>query len=418
GYTSEHVQADGTLSTGMVFGESCIIEYHEPAAVRGEGSLELEKLAHAYRMVSQVKSGSCNVDVFCSEGSNWVPERNAVVRIRVIISSGAGYCTGTLMNNTAQNCRGYILTAFHCTEQSVDANFSSYVFRFNYQRDACNTGSATGTDITGCVRRAGSQDQGGQFGSDYSLLEMIAPVPASFNPYWAGWDNSDIAPTSGVCMHHPAGDVKKVSTYTAPATSTTWAGFTNGSHWQVYWAATANGHGVTEPGSSGSPLFDQNKRVVGTLTGGASCCTDNGCNPPPTGPGYPDKFGKMSYHWFDLNPNPTAEWLYYWLAPVGNPTTLDGTSDPCGNIGVEEIGAVVPEVFPNPASGLLSVRLPQALTNAERIEVQDLTGRLVHAQRVAASNTTIDVSGWERGCYLLNVIGDGARSGSVKVVVE
>ncbi|MBL0125939.1 MAG: hypothetical protein IPP83_00485 [Flavobacteriales bacterium] len=62
GSTAAHVQADGSFTTDMVYGDACTVEYHEPAAVRGEGSLHLEKVAHAYRMVAQVKSGTCEVD--------------------------------------------------------------------------------------------------------------------------------------------------------------------------------------------------------------------------------------------------------------------------------------------------------------------------------------------------------------------
>ena len=47
----------------------------------------------------------------------------------------------------------------------------------------------------------------------------------------------------------------------------------------VVFEQTANGHAVTEGGSSGSPLFNQNKQIVGTLSGGSSSCEKpNGAN--------------------------------------------------------------------------------------------------------------------------------------------
>ncbi len=417
GYTSAHVQSDGMLSTGMIKGESCVIEYHEPAAVRGEGVLDLVRVAHAYRFAEQLKSDACEVDVNCGEGSGWANERDAVVRIRVVIPSGAGYCTGTLMNNTANDCKGYVLTAFHCTQESVEANYGAYTFRFRYQRTTCATGSATGNDMTGCVRRAGSQDEGGQFGSDYSLVELNASIPASYAPYWAGWDVTEAAPTSGVCIHHPDSDVKKISTYSATATSTSWAGFTSGSHWQVYWVGTANGHGVTEPGSSGAPLFDQNKRVVGTLTGGASCCTVNGCNPPPTGPDYPDKFGKMGYHWWENNPNPTIEELHWWLAPVGNPDHQNGSASPCTPIGMEEMGMPTPEVFPNPTSSTVTMRVPGIQDLGAQLIVSDVTGRVVHRERVNDATTVMDVRAWGTGVFFITLSAQGRRPSSVRVGV-
>ena len=416
GYTSAHVQADGIFTTEMTHGDACTIEYYEPAAVRGEGSLHLDRVAHAYRMIVQEKSDACEVDVNCSEGAAWTDQRDAVVRIRVVIPSGAGYCTGTIMNNTANNCKGYILTAFHCTEESVDANYGSYQFRFRYQYPGCASGSATGSNLAGCVRRAGSQDGGGNTGSDFTLLELTSSIPASYEPYWAGWDISDAGAQGGVSIHHPDSDVKKISTFTNTAVSTTWSGLTNGSHWRVNWVATANGAGVTEPGSSGSPLFNPLKRVVGTLTGGASCCTANGCG-NGTGPNSPDYYGKISYHWEDLNPNPTEEELHWWLSPIGFPAYQEGSRNPCGPIGMDELALIAPEVFPNPAQDHITVRLPEALHAVDRLLITDITGRVMFDDRTSASSMEIDTRGWSAGSYLLTAFANGTRTGSVKVQV-
>ncbi len=416
GYTAVHVQADGAFTTEMTYGDACTIEYFEPAAVRGEGSLHLDRVAHAYRMVLEEKSDACEVDVNCSEGAAWTDQRDAVVRIRVVIPSGAGFCTGTIMNNTANDCKGYILTAFHCTEESVDANYGSYQFRFRYQYPGCASGSATGSNLAGCMRRAGSQDGGGTTGSDYTLLELTSSIPASYEPYWAGWDISESGAQGGVSIHHPDSDVKKISSFTNTAVSTTWSGLTSGSHWRVNWVSTANGAGVTEPGSSGSPLFNPLKRVVGTLTGGASCCTLNGCG-TGTGPNAPDYYGKISYHWWENNPNPTEEELHWWLSPIGFPAFQDGSRNPCGPIGMIELASVTPEVYPNPANDHIMVRLPDALRDADRIQVTDLTGRVVHDDRMSGTAMEIDTRNWKAGSYLLGAFSDDVRSGSVKLMV-
>ena len=418
GYAAIHVQPDGSFSTEPIFSDACIIEYHEPAEVRGEGTFRLVDVAHAYRMVSLLKADACEVDVNCSEGGAWQEQRDAVVRIRVVIPTGAGFCTGTLVNNSAMDCKGYVLTAFHCTEESVAANYASYQFRFQYQRPSCNMGSATGQSITGCDRRGGSQDEGGTFGSDYTLLELTAPIPASYTPYWAGWDATGTGSTGGASIHHPDGDVKKISTFSGPALSSSWMGNASGSHWRVTWVATANGWGVTEPGSSGSPLFNNAKRVIGTLTGGLSCCVAGNCG-SGTSPNAPDYYGKVSYHWGSLNPNPTEEELRWWLSPVWNITSMNGSANPCASIGIEEhAGELAPRLFPNPTTDRLTLQPPLDAQELERIEVSDLMGRVLVNDRFSGTGPVqIDLSHLPPGTYALTLFADGERYQAVKVGV-
>ena len=78
-------------------------------------------------------------------------------------------------------------------------------------------------------------------------------------------------------MHHPSGDIKKISTYSSNLNTSGWNGNGVQSHWRVYWTSNSNGHGVTEGGSSGSPIFRANGRIMGTLTGGGSYCNSNKC---------------------------------------------------------------------------------------------------------------------------------------------
>jgi len=84
-------------------------------------------------------------------------------------------------------------------------------------------------------------------------------------------------------------EMQKISTYTQTLTTGTWSGGMSSAHWLVKWAQTTNGWGVTEGGSSGSPLFDNNKRVIGTLTGGNSDCSNQSTAT--------DYYGKFSKHW-------------------------------------------------------------------------------------------------------------------------
>jgi PKD repeat protein len=184
--------------------------------------------------------------------------------------------------------------------------------------------------ITGCVRRANSNDNGGDTGSDFLLVQLGTVAneattittlkSANYNAYWNGWDANNTAVTGGAGIHHPAGDIKKISTFTGSTISAGWNGNGLQSHWRFSWTSNSNGWGVTEGGSSGSPVFKSNGRIFGTLTGGASFCTAQTAQ---------DYYGKVSYHWTSNSTN-TLYQLKTWLDP-GNTgaLVLDGSADPC-----------------------------------------------------------------------------------------
>ena len=422
GYTSYNRQPDGSFSTDMVHGDALYVEYHEPHAVRGQGNFRITDIAHAYRYVGEgtlKASGPCNVDVNCSEGEGWAEQRDAVVRIRVVIPQGAGYCTGTLVNNTAQDCRPLILTALHCAEGATEANFNQFQFRFRYQRSNCEGGTVpTGNTMTGCVRRADSNDlvNGNITGSDFLLLELNNAIPASYQPYYAGWDATTTPSPNGRSIHHPDGDVKKVSTYANALANAAWSQ-TVGTHWRVLWTATTNGHGVTEPGSSGSPIFNPAKRIVGTLTGGGSCCTVNGCG-SFTGPNVSDYYGKMSYHWTQ-NPNSALQKLKVWLDPMNFQTlVLDGSYDPCATIGMQDPMIHAPSLHPNPAADRVTIRYPEGFSRWAWLEVIDISGRIVRVDgATGAPEAVLDVAQWAPGAYVVVLVDDGVRSAGARFIV-
>lgn len=343
GFTSTNNHESGVFSTELVVGDEVIVEYFEPASARGLGTFTMTGAFHAYRMIPEAEqeqvgrdfgdSDPCQVNANCSEGNNWQDQKRGVVRIFVVEGFMGGWCSGSLINNTAQDCRPFLLTALHCGQNASVGNMNQWVFYFNYEASGCTNpfsqGNLANQSMTGCTRRADSGDNGGNQGSDYMLVELNNNVPQSYNPYFNGWRRSNVTSSSGVSIHHPAGDIKKISTYTNSLSTTSW-GSANGSHWQVTWSATSNGHGVTEGGSSGSPIFDNNGLIIGTLTGGSSFCST---------PFFPDLYGKMSYHWTS-NPGDN---LSVWLDPVGsNVNSLGGTNAPCGGGTPTGCVAVIP----------------------------------------------------------------------------
>ncbi len=311
------------FATELIYGEKVTLEYFQPAFVKEQAILQIGEVAYAYRGVKEIndfklgESDNCEVNVNCSEGTNWQNHKRSVAKI--VLKQGASYylCTGAVINNAAQDGKPYFLTAEHCGVSSSAADFNQWVFYFNYEASGCtNPGSNPASNtITGCVKRASAGDGGGNTGSDFKLLEFNTAIPASYNVYYAGWNRADVGASSGVSIHHPAGDIKKISTYTTALTSTSWGGSVANTHWRVTWAATANGHGVTEGGSSGSPIFDSNGRIVGSLTGGGSYCTATSS---------PDSYGKMAYHW-QSNGTTADKQAKPWLDPANTGvTTVDG----------------------------------------------------------------------------------------------
>jgi PKD repeat protein len=151
-------------------------------------------------------------------------------------------------------------------------------------------------------------------------LELNSNIPSGYNAFFAGWNRANTAATSGVGIHHPAGSAKKISTFTSSLSSVSYNGGAPNAHWLVTWSSTANGHGVTEGGSSGSPIFNQNGQIVGQLSGGSSFC--NAVNDP-------DLYGKMSSNWAANGTNNNAR-LQPWLDPTGSGVnSLAGTYNPC-----------------------------------------------------------------------------------------
>jgi PKD repeat protein len=345
-YTFLNNHASGLFSTELLKGETVIFEYFEPAGTTQPATINISDIAYVYRGVEsmyydeQVRQQrdfgdavSCMVNVNCSEGANWQNQRNAVVRILLRIGSSAGWCSGSLLNNTAQDCKNYILTADHCGDGATTNNLTQWTFYFNYQASGCSNPTSQGTlasqTRTGCTFR--SRSTGGiSSGSDFYLVELTQTIPASYNPYYAGWSRQNTASTSGVGIHHGAGDIKKISTFTQTTLSVDQNGFQNpnGEVWYVAWAATANGHGIIEQGSSGSSLFNSSGLVMGIASAGSVdlSCTNRS--------GYQTVYGKFSYSW-ESNGTVDNRRLRPWLDPAGtNPTTLQGKA-PCNSTNVD-----------------------------------------------------------------------------------
>lgn len=321
-YTSRNNRPDGLLGTELVHGEHIIVEYYEPKSARGLGHFTIEDVVHGYRSLDAVQqslekalnsSGDCNIDVECPLGNGWDDQIRSVA---MIVVGGSGICTGALINNTCEDGRPLFLTANHCLGGST----GNWAFRFNWK-------SPAGTES--CATTAGSTDPGPPYDqsangatvlvsgnqADHALLEidnMTVSDAQSWNAFYAGWNNDDTdgSITQATGIHHPSGDVMKIC-----RENNTPYHSTNGAA-AVWWIDEWE-EGVTEPGSSGSPLFDQNHRIIGQLYGGAAACSGTSNN------GDYDYYGRLGVSW--------GLGIGDHLAPAscGSATTNDGW-DPNG----------------------------------------------------------------------------------------
>lgn len=423
-YTDNNNSSHGRLSAEMIQGDIINFEYYEPASVQGEGILHILDLGYRYRDVigldpSNTEGGShdCQVDVTCEEGLLWNKQSRSTVRVRTRVNGEFFWCTGTLMNNTSHDCRPLILTSLRCamegSDMSSSADFSFFRFYFGYKSEGCNSaGNGVGNSMSGSSRLGDSNDGGGALGSDYLMLELNREIPQEYSPYYAGWNASGaLESDGGVSIHHPYGDVMKISTFQETPTSSAWG--TLDTHWRVFWRATVNGHGVVESGSYGSGLFNAAGLLVGTLTGGASNCSEV----DPDGEDLPDFFGKMSHHWSE-NPNPMMEKLRAILDPSGgNSVMFNGSSAPCVT-GIQELGEQeVYSLSPNPASSELII----SSSNHERFEyrIWDISGKLVlGSENSVFQKTSLNLSGFEIGVYFIEIQGGTKANIVFKFVVN
>ncbi|MFN5292789.1 MAG: T9SS type A sorting domain-containing protein, partial [Flavobacteriia bacterium] len=253
-------------------------------------------------------SGSCNMNANCPDGLPWTQQRNSAV---MLVSGSSGFCSGALINNTQNDGKPYVLTANHCY-----SNPATWVFRFNWQATDCANPATSPTfqSLSGAVLRARRTP------SDFCLVEITGglvngTVPLDYNPYFSGWDNSGTIPTTTVCIHHPSGDIKKISfDDAAPSISQAMGSSEANSTWTVEWDRNT----TTEGGSSGSPLFDQNHRIIGQLWGGGASCQNLSA---------PDYYGRVANSWMPAGSNSTNQ-LKYWLDPTNSGASFIDGFDP------------------------------------------------------------------------------------------
>ncbi len=315
----------GKFATGLVNGESITLEYLEPRDAVERGTISISRVIHGYRKVSFLSeeedrrnqaqyrfgdSQSCQVNVNCSpEGDNWQDEKKGIA---LILASGTRVCTGSLINNARQDGTPYFLTANHCLadEDAVsDPDLGYWSFYWDYESVGCDNGTDFMPPSTNGAVVVANSSSFTVSGSDFALLLLDEnPLDAGIDVYFNGWDRRNQITTSGVGIHHPTGDIKKISTFTNKPESHSFFGKDNkGQFWRPNWAITANGFSTTQQGSSGSPLFNADGLIVGQLYGGGGV----DCSDTEEYVGNYSLYGKIYTSWQGegISPRRLRDWL-------------------------------------------------------------------------------------------------------------
>jgi lysyl endopeptidase len=333
----------------------------------------------------------CFINVNCPDGLAYQDAKRAVAQYIYTVRGNIENCTGTLLNNTAQDDRNLFLSAHHCAINCTPAELGQAIFYFNYESPGCdNPSSSAGLlddVVVGCTRLAAS---GGQHpmppdGSDFHLFELNT-IPAAYNVYYAGWNRNDIGgniPMPGAIIQHPLSDIKKISfidAFTQAMSSTDF--YAN----CIQMSGTG---GIIEPNASGSGVFDNNKRIIGTISYGSAGCVIPGEFNMAAG-------GKFFAHW-DQNGTNTDRQLKSWLDPTNSGViTLDGKNSGIVGTNIQIEQASLINIFPNPSDGMITV----TNANGSRIRVLNAIGiTVIYIDELQDNN--INLSQLDDGIYFV-----------------
>lgn len=257
---SRRVTSDTTLWSPLVEGDEALLTWIGTANA-DRPPVRVLDLAYGERdPLPEAKVGSCHLDINCY--SEWAAVKSAIAMMVFEDGVNTYTCTGSLLSDADGSDKNWFITANHCiSSQSVAETLLTL---WDYETDACNgdppPGPGAVPQANGATFITGSRFEDG----DGTLLRLVeAPPPGTAK---LKFSLDDLSPGDTVYgIHHPGGSYKRF--FIGQAVDGSIAGVEDGNYWIVTYD-----EGNTEQGSSGSPLFNDDKRVVGTLTGGESTC--------------------------------------------------------------------------------------------------------------------------------------------------
>ena len=275
GFTHENNKEYKKFSLGPIIGDHIILELVVPLWVdMRDCKINTSAYAHVYTTIftsvvvnsnnqETFGTSTCGVNVNCPEGSGWCDQIRSATLIVTLndYDNFQGICSGNLIANDKKDFRPLFTTAEHCVGLQLEHPVEYWIFIFNYQSEECSQPSSAPPiihTVSGAYTRVASPTPSQPFCIDIRLLELSNLPPHGSNTYYAGWDirQSKTESSLAVCISHPKSDIKKISTVNSSNTAVLCS---KPDYIKVTWNP---GSGV-EPGSSGSALFHDNKRIVG-----------------------------------------------------------------------------------------------------------------------------------------------------------
>ncbi|MDW8478897.1 MAG: trypsin-like peptidase domain-containing protein [Xanthomonadales bacterium] len=287
-YTDADNPESGAFWTPILDGERALFLLELPPQA-GRLEFAIAGIQRGFRDPFAAKAGSCNIDVVCPEGNDWRNEIRAVASYTI---GGSGLCSGTLMATTNPGENRVFSTANHCVSSASQA--ASVVLYWRHEHPTCRPvnssenglGSIGPNNPNAIPQTGGAALLANHPDSDFTLLRLNTTPPAAANVFLSGWDRRANPRTDGATgIHHPQGHEKRIShTQQTLVRQDQPTANLGQRHWRVpFW-----NQGTTEPGSSGSGLWNRDKRLIGVLSGGSASCGN---------PGGFDIYGRLETAW-------------------------------------------------------------------------------------------------------------------------
>ncbi len=415
-YNSKENNESGLLGSWFVEGDLIWVEYFEPFGIADSAKLVIGSIIHGYRMgevdafVEDQRglndSGACNFDVNCTTGTDFDAHKDIVKKAVALLNLGNGFlCSASLINNTAENKRPYLLTANHCLQNS---NPGLWSVRFNWTSPSPICGEEIETlDIQTNFTISGTVLRANNVLSDFALVELNNEIPQSWDVTFAGWDISDEDPEYEVGIHHPNGDIMKMCRDDDGATKEN----ANGTEvWLIGGGSQGSGDGweigTTESGSSGSPLFNEEGKIIGQLYAGLSSCDGNETNNEY------DIYGRLGVSW-DTGSDENSS-LKEWLDPLNTGQSSIESKQNILSVSDNQLTGVL-EIYPNPASTSITItnsRFPELKYN-----FYNTSGQILLSGSLANTENRLDVALCADGIYFLHLVDESSNQDITKKII-